>query len=175
MEEEKEIVNRVASSPLVLLDLETYYHPAERVLLDIKDHLFQGVILREKDFRAFVKEYDWSQMQAKNVAVYCSVDAIIPTWAYMLLVAAIEPFANLVVFGDLEALEQALYQQALSGIDWEQYEGAKVVIKGCGKVPVPDYAYVEATRLLRKYASSIMYGEPCSTVPVYKKPRNKSR
>lgn len=169
--EEKEIINRVAKSPLVLFNLEEYYHPGPRELFDIKDYLFQGLILREKDFRAFVKANDWSAMAGKNVAVHCSVDAIVPTWAYMLLATEIEPFANIVIFGGLEQLEQALYQQALSQINWENFKGAKVVIKGCGNLPVPDYAYVEATRQLRKYAASIMYGEPCSTVPIYKKPK----
>ena len=170
--EESGIINRVANSALVLIDLEEYYHPAERVLFDIKEYLFQELLLREKDFRAFVKSYDWSEMQGKNVAVNCSSDAIVPAWAYMLLSAAITPYAHKVVFGDLEDLEQALYQEALSKVDWEQYRDAKVVLKGCGKLPVPTFAYVEATRILRAIASSIMYGEPCSTVPVYKKPRN---
>lgn len=169
--QENEIINRVASSPLVLFDLEEYYHPGERVLFDIKEYLFQGIILKEKDFRAFVKAYDWSEMKGKNVALHCSADAIIPTWAYMLLSSVISPFANKVIFGELKDLEQALYQEALAKIDWADFENAKVVIKGCGKLPVPVYAYVEATRILREIASSIMYGEPCSTVPVYKKPR----
>lgn len=170
---ESGIVNRVANSALALFDLEEYYHPAERVLFDIKEYLFQEVLLREKDFRAFVKSYDWSEMKGKNVAIYCSSDAIVPAWAYMLLSSVITPYANMVVLGDLEALEQALYQEALSKVDWDQYMDAKVVLKGCGKVPVPTYAYVEATRILRGVASSIMYGEPCSTVPVYKRPKNK--
>lgn len=171
--EESGIVNRVANSALALFDLEEYYHPAERVLFDIKEYLFQEVLLREKDFRAFVNSYDWSQMQGKNVALYCSSDAIVPTWAYMLLSAAVTPYANKVAFGDLQDLEQALYQEALAKVDWEEYKDAKVVLKGCGKLPVPAFAYVEATRILRGIASSIMYGEPCSTVPVYKRPKNK--
>lgn len=171
--EGSEIVNRIANSALVLIDLEEYYHPAERVLFDIKEYLFQEILLREKDFRAFVKSYDWSEMEGKNVAIYCSSDAIIPSWAYMLLSSAIAPYANKVVFGDLQDLEQALYQEALSKVDWEQYRDAKIILKGCGKLPVPTFAYVEATRILRSLAASIMYGEPCSTVPVYKKPRNK--
>src|SRR5690606_37694886 len=107
-----------------------YYHPAERVLFDIKEYLFQEILLREKDFRAFVKSYDWSEMEGKNVAIYCSSDAIIPSWAYMLLSSAIAPYANKVVFGDLQDLEQALYQEALSKVDWEQYRDAKIVLKG---------------------------------------------
>lgn len=170
MEEEK-IINRVANSPLVLFDLEEYYHRGERIVFDIKDFLFQGQILKEKDFRLFIKSYDWSVMQEKNVALTCSADAIIPTWAYMLLSSAISPYANEVIFGDLDDLEQKLYQKVFEKINWENFKDAKVVIKGCGKFPVPTYAYVEATRNLLKFASSIMYGEPCSTVPIYKKPK----
>lgn len=169
--EEEIIVNRVANSPLVLFDLETYYHPGRRIVFDLKDHLFQGQILREKDFRTFVKSKDWTELQGTNVAVICSADAIVPTWAYMLLVSAISPHANEVIFGTLDELEQVLYQRAFENIDWASYQGAKIVIKGCGKLPVPTFAYVEATQRLLKYASSIMYGEPCSTVPIYKKPK----
>ena len=165
---EKEIVNRVSNSTLVLFNLEEYYHPGERVMFDLKDHLFQGMILRERDFRSFVKEHDWSGFAGKNVALTCSVDAIVPTWAYMLLASVIQPYANMVVFGRLDELEQALFKDALSKVDWEVYRGSKVVVKGCGKIPVPVYAYVEVTRILKSYAASIMYGEPCSTVPIFK-------
>jgi hypothetical protein len=170
--EEDGIINRVSSSTLLLFDLEEYYHPGERLAFDIKDSLFQGQILKEKDFRSFVKAHDWSVMAGKNVAVWCSVEVIIPTWAYMLLVTAISPYANSVVYGDLNDLEQTLYERAFEGIDWKIFTDSKVVIKGCGKFPVPTFAYVEATRNLLPYASSIMYGEPCSTVPIYKKPKN---
>ncbi|MBX9851984.1 MAG: DUF2480 family protein [Cytophagaceae bacterium] len=165
------IVNRVSSSDLITLDLEDFYHKGERVLYDIKNNLFQDLILKEKDFRDFIKNNDWSLYKDKNVAIICSVDAIIPTWAFMLLAVKIEPFANQVIFGDLSDLEQALFQQALSKIDIYKYKDAKVVIKGCGNYPVPAFAYVELTRLLRPVVSSIMYGEPCSTVPIYKKPK----
>jgi hypothetical protein len=169
MDEQEPIINRVANSNLISFDLEEYYDKGERVLYDIKNNLFQEVILKEKDFRDFVKNFDWSVYQGKNVAIICSADAVVPTWAYMLLVTKIEPFANMVVFGDLSDLEQALYQQALKSIDFSKFKEAKVVIKGCGNLPVPTYAYAEITRLLRPVASSIMYGEPCSTVPLYKK------
>ncbi|WP_276499838.1 DUF2480 family protein [Pontibacter litorisediminis] len=167
----EEIINRVAQSALVTLNLEELLHPGERVVYDIKDNLFQGLILREKDFRAFVKDHDWSQYAGKNVAITCSVDAIVPTWAYMLLGTKLQNQANYYVFGDLEALEQALFQEAIAKIDMEEYRDAKVVVKGCGSVPVPTYAYVEVMRKLVPVASSIMYGEPCSTVPLYKKPK----
>jgi hypothetical protein len=166
------IVNKVANSPLITLDLEEYYHPGGRVVYDIKDNLFQEMILKEKDFRSFIKEYDWRQYQDKNVALTCSAEAIVPTWAYMLLASKIEPYAHLVVFGNEEVLESMLFQEALSRIDFTTFQDKKVVVKGCSKVPVPTFAYVEITRKLRPHATSIMYGEPCSTVPIYKQPKN---
>jgi hypothetical protein len=169
MESQNEIVNRVAASSIKTLDLEEYYVPGERVLLDIKDQLHQGLVLKEKSFRDFIRSHDWPQYRGKFVAVTCSEDAIVPTWAYMLLTSVLEPFALTVVFGELAELEAKIFYDALSQIDWRQFQDAKVVIKGCSKVPVPTAAYVEATRLMRPYASSIMFGEPCSTVPVYKK------
>ena len=162
------IVNRVANSALITLDLEEYYHIGERIVYDIRQNLFQDLILKEKDFRAFVKEHNWQQYDGKNVALTCTTDAVIPTWAYMLLTTAISPYANLVVFGDLVALEQALFQQALAKIDLEQFEDQRVVVKGCSKVEVPVFAYVEIIRLLQPITRSLMYGEPCSTVPIYK-------
>lgn len=171
---EREIVNRVAKSKLITFNLEDYYHDGERIRFDIKDWLFQGLILKEKDFRGMVKDHDWSQYQDCNVALYCSEDAIVPTWAYMLLTTKLEPYVHMISFGDLDQLENTLFQDALSNVEIESFEGAKVVVKGCGDLPVPDYAYVEITRLLRPVASSIMYGEPCSTVPLYKaRPANK--
>jgi len=169
--EETEIINRVSNSSLVSLDLEELYHPDERILFDIKDNLYQELILREKDFRDFLKQHDWTYYKDKNVAITCTADAIVPTWAYMLLSIHLEPFANIIVFGDIEALENALFARAVSKIDLLKYKDAKVVVKGCSKFPVPVSAYVEISRLLRPYAQSIMYGEPCSTVPLYKKPK----
>lgn len=168
----EEIINRVANSSLVTFNLEDYYNKGERVLYDIKQNLFQELILKEKDFRVFVKEFDWSQYKGKNVGIICSVDAIVPTWAYMLLATRLENYANTVLFGGLECIEQALYQQALSKINVEAFRNAKVVIKGCGELPVPVYAFVEISRLLTPVVQSLMYGEPCSTVPIYKKVSN---
>ena len=165
------IINRVAQSNLITFNLEDYYPHGERVVYDLRDNLFQEMILREKDFRAFVKEHDWSQYQDQYVALTCSVDAIVPTWAYMLLVTQLEPYARRVVYGTPETLEAVLFQEALARVNPADFEGAKVVIKGCGNLPVPAFAYAEITRLLRPYAASIMYGEPCSTVPLYKRPR----
>jgi hypothetical protein len=168
---EETIINRVAKSGLISLDLEDFYDTGERVLYDLKDNLFMGLILKEKDFREFLKTHDWTQYAGKNVAITCTEDAVVPTWAYMLLAIQLEPYANLIVFGNLQDLEQKLYDEALSKINFEEYTGAKVVVKGCSKVAVPTTAYVEVTRRLRPYAQSIMFGEPCSTVPLYKKPK----
>ena len=172
MDTEKEIVNRVSNSSLLTLDLEEYYQKGERVLLDIKDQLYQGLILKEKDFRDYIKTHDWSAYKNKFVAITCSEDAIVPTWAYMLLTSALQPFARKIVFGSLNDLENKIYADALATIDWSKFDQAKVVIKGCSKVNVPLSAYVEATQRLRPYAQSIMFGEACSTVPVFKKPKS---
>jgi hypothetical protein len=170
--ETEEIVNRVATSGLISFDLEELYHLGERVVFDIKDQLFQGFILREKDFRDFLKTNDWSVYSGKNVAIICSEDAIVPTWAYMLLAVQLEPFANAFIFGDLNALEDKLFADAITKLDIEDFRGKKMVIKGCSKFPVPVSAYVEITRLLKPVVQSLMFGEPCSTVPLYKKPKN---
>jgi hypothetical protein len=167
--ETTEFVNKVANSGLITIDLAELVHPGERIVYDIKDNLFHGLMLKEKDFRAFIKEHDWSQYSGKNVAIICSTDAIVPTWAYMLLQIKLEPYANLAIYGDLKALEQALFQQALSRMDLEEYRDGKIVIKGCGSELVTEFAYVELTRLLRPIVQSLMYGEPCSTVPLYKR------
>lgn len=168
----EEIVNKVASSGLITIDLETLYSKGERAQIDLKSILFQGLILREKDLRDFIKDTDWSIYRGKFVAIYCSADAIIPTWAYLLLVAALEPYAAKIVYGNSEQLETQLYLDQLAKMDLAGYKDAKIVIKGCGELPVPHAAFVELMRLLRPIAKSIMYGEPCSTVPLYKQPKN---
>lgn len=165
---EEQIINRVSASNLVSFDLEELYTSGERVLFDIKDLLFQGLILKEKDFRDFIKAHDWSQYSGKHVAIVCSADAVVPTWAFMLLSITLQPFANTIVFGALDDLERQLFQQKLAAVDWQKFENTKVVVKGCSKVQVPVSAYVEVVNHLRPIASSIMYGEPCSTVPLFK-------
>lgn len=170
--ETDEIVNRVATSGIVSLDLEELYHPGKRIVYDIKDNLWQGMILREKDFRDFLKSHDWSQYTGKNISIICSEDAIVPTWAYMLLAVQLEPFANAFVFGDLNALEDKLFADAISKLDINEFAGKRVVVKGCSKVSVPVSAYVEISRLLKPVVQSLMFGEPCSTVPLYKKPKS---
>src|ERR1035437_10344472 len=164
-----EIINRVAESDLKEINLEDFYPKGERVLIDVKENLFQGLILKEKYFREFVKNEDWTKYKDKFVAITCSADAIVPTWAYMLLSTSLQPFAKNIVFGDLKTLETVLFIQALSKINLEDFRDKKTVIKGCGNLPVPESAYVEVTRILTPVAKSIMYGEPCSTVPVMKR------
>ena len=168
---ENEIINKVALSGIITIDLEEFYPQGERVVFDIKDLLFQGLILREKDFREFVKNEDWSKYTDKYLALICSADAVVPTWAYMLLVIQLEPYTKKVVFGNLETLETVLYHEILNNLNVNEYKDARVVIKGCGHLPVPKAAYVEITRLLRPVAKSIMYGEACSMVPLYKQPK----
>jgi hypothetical protein len=169
MEIQENFVNKVAASGLVTLNLEEYFHQGERMVYDIKENLFHGLMLREKDFREFIKTHDWSFYQDKNIAITCSADAIVPTWAYMLLANKMKPYANEVVFGNLETLEAILFVRALAKIDIQSFANERVVIKGCADIEVPVAAYVEITNLLTPIVKSIMYGEPCSTVPIYKR------
>ena len=169
MDIQENIVNKVASSGLLTLNLEDYFHKGERLVYDIKDNLFHGLILKEQDFRAFIKAHDWEQYRGKNIAITCSADAIVPTWAYMLLANRMKPYANEIVFGNLETLETVLYTKALAKIDVSAFAGERVVIKGCADLEVPVSAYVEITALLTPVVKSIMYGEPCSTVPIFKR------
>lgn len=169
MEIQETIVNKVAQSGLMTVDLADFSPRGERVVYDIKDNLFHGLILREKDFREFVKTHDWEQYAGKYVAITCTADAIVPTWAYMLLANRLEPHAKDVVFGDLITLETILFERELTKIDTTRFEGQRVVVKGCGDIPVPESAFVKLTVILSKVAKSVMYGEPCSTVPVFKR------
>ncbi|MES2454348.1 MAG: DUF2480 family protein [Bacteroidota bacterium] len=169
MEIQENFVNKVAASGLITLNLEEYIHQGERIVYDIKENLFHGLMLREKDFREFVKTHDWESYKGKNVAVICSADAIVPTWAYMLLANKLRPYANEVVYGGLETLETILFTKALGKIDVKKFEGERVVVKGCADIDLPVAAYVEITNLLTPVVKSLMYGEPCSTVPIYKR------
>lgn len=164
-----EIVNRIANSPIITFKLEEHFPEGERALLDIKDVLFRGMILREKDFRVWIKEHDWSQYDGKHVAVFCSVDAIIQSWAWMLLMSKLQPVATTVVMGDGEQLEKELWRGKLDVIDWAEMADRPVVVKGCSDRPVPASIYAEATKRLLPFAKKISFGEPCSTVPVWKK------
>ncbi len=167
---EGEIINRVAKSALVSIDLEEYLHTGEQVAFDLSAVLYQGLILREKDFRDFLKTHDWHQYIGKNVRLHCSTDAIVPTWAYMLLVTKLQE-ANLVVTGTEDDLEKALIRQAIERMMQLDVTDAKAVIKGCGNIRNKEFAYTEIAKALIPHVSSLMYGEPCSTVPVYKRPK----
>ncbi len=164
-----EIVNKVAQSGLVTIDLEDLYVPGERMLFDIKDWLFEELILKEKDFREKLKEQDWNIYSGKFVAITCSVDAVVPTWAFMLVVTQLKPVAKKVSFGDLHKLEEELFDEEISKLNIADFNDKKIVIKGCSKIEVPVSAYVNLTAKLRPVVKSIMYGEPCSTVPVFKR------
>ena len=165
---EEEIINRVANSKLITFDLEEIYPEGKRVLFDIKDWLFQELILKEKDFRTSVKNHDWSQYKNTFVAVTCSVDAIIPSWAFMLVASELMPFANKVVIGDLELLETVIYQELIGFLDLKGFVEKPIIIKGCSEKPIPASAYAFLIAKLQPIAKSIMFGEACSTVPLYK-------
>jgi|TARA_R110000868_G_scaffold206510_1_gene455214 hypothetical protein len=163
-----EIINRVSQSKLVTFNLEDYYPKGNRVVLDIKDWLFEGLILREKDFRAQLEDCDWSQYEDCYVALSCSTDAIIPGWAYMLISTKLEPYAKKIIIGDLEMLESSLYQSVIENLDVSEFADKPVIIKGCSNKPVPANAYLWATTKIQSVAKSVMYGEACSSVPLFK-------
>ena len=166
---EEEIINKVANSVLEVFDLEDYYPAGIRTQIDISQWLIEGFLLKEKDFREALKNYDWSQFQEHYVAIYCSTDAIIPAWATILVTTYLSPYVKKVVSGNLNDLETTLYQEILSTLDYSKYQGKPVILKGCSKKPVPESAYIMAVQKLQPFAKSIMYGEACSAVPLYKK------
>ncbi len=165
----EEIINRVALSKLMVVDLEDYYPEGERMIFDIKDWLYEGFVLREKDFRQLVVDYNWSKHKNQFVALTCSSDAIIPAWAYMLLTVELQSFANKVITGDLEALESSIYQDIINKLDVTSFQDKPLIIKGCAQKPVPSNAYIMLTSKLKPVAKSIMYGEACSSVPLFKR------
>lgn len=161
-------VNRVASSGLVTIDLEELYPTGSVVSFDLKDYLFMGLILKEKDFREALKTHDWPQYAGQNLAVFCSADAIIPMWAYMLVATYAAPFAADVAQTTPERFVETAFLKKIAALDLSAYAGKRLVVKGCSDKPVPPAAYLEITRRLQPVALSILFGEPCSTVPVYK-------
>jgi hypothetical protein len=163
------IVNKVSESGLVSLDLEAYYPKDETAMFDLKDYLFMGMILKEKEFREALKNIEWKKYQDKNVAVTCTADAIIPVWAYMLVASYLQPVVKEIVMGDEKELQKTIFLKNLSQINVAEFTGQRIVIKGCGETPIGDFAYMEITKLLQPVAKSIMYGEPCSTVPIFKR------
>jgi hypothetical protein len=164
-----EIVNKVAQSQLITLDLETYYPAEEIVLFDLKPHLFMELILKEKEFRAALQNHDWSVYQNKIVAVTCTADAIIPMWAYMLVASYLQPVSKEVVFGDVDTARKQIFLQRIDAINTEEFVDKRIVVKGCGDVPIGEFAYLAITKKLVPVVKSIMYGEPCSTVPIFKR------
>jgi hypothetical protein len=165
----EEIINRVANSKLKVIDLEDFYPEGKRVLFDIKDWLFQGLVLREKEFRAHVLAHDWSQYQNCYVALHCSIDAIVPDWAYMLISIRLQEIAKLTIIGSLEQLESILYTSIISDLEVSIYRDMPVIIKGCSHKPVPANALVLLSQKLKPVAKSIMFGEACSSVPLFKR------
>jgi hypothetical protein len=163
------IINKVSESALMTLNLEDYFPSDEIAVFDMKDYLFMGLILKEKDFRESLKNLDLSLFTNKAVAVTCSADAVIPMWAYMLVASTLQPVAKEVIFGTAEDLKNKLLIKNIAQLPLNDFTDKRVVIKGCGDLPVGEAAYLEATKILRPVAKSIMYGEPCSTVPIYKK------
>jgi len=166
---EGELINRVSESALVTLDLADYYPKNEITVFDLKDFLFMGLILKEKDFRESLKNLDLIPYQGKVVAVTCSADAVIPMWAYMLVASYLQPVANSVTFGNEAQTREQLLLHNLEQLPVQEFTDNRVVIKGCGELPIGESAYLKATALLRPVVKSIMYGEPCSTVPIFKK------
>lgn len=163
------IINKVAQSALITLDLEKYYPKQKIEEFDLKEYLFMELILKEKDFREAMKNIDWSIYRDKTIALHCSADAIIPIWAYMLVTTYLQPYAYDIIFGDKDTVLNAYFCKNLEQINPNDFEDKRVVIKGCADIKIPEAAYIEITRKLRPVVKSIMYGEPCSTVPVYKK------
>jgi len=166
---EEEIINKVANSVLEVFDLEDYYPKGIRTQIDISQWLYEGFLLKEKDFREALKEHNWSHYQDHFVAIHCATDAIIPAWASILVTTYVAPFAQKVVLGSVSDLETSLYQDILSKIDYSKYHDKPVILKGCSKKPVPESAYVIAIQQLQQVAKSVMYGEACSAVPLFKK------
>ena len=162
------ILNKVTESGLITIDLENYLPKQEIAGFDLKDFLFMGLILKEKDFRESLKSLNWNQYNGKAVAVFCSADAIIQHWAYMLVASYLKEHALIVYAGTVEELKKELFIRNILSIPAGEYSGKKIVIKGCGDESIPAYAYLEITSHLRPVVKSLMYGEPCSTVPVYK-------
>ena len=163
------ISNKVTESGIISLDLESYYPKETIKIFDLKDHLFMGLILKEKDFRAALISTNWEEYNDAHVAITCSADAIIPMWANMLVASSLQPIAKSVSFANEQQLKEQLLLKNLTNIDGTEYEDKRVVVKGCGEIHIPESAYIAITNILRPFAKSIMYGEPCSTVPIYRK------
>ena len=163
------IQNKVAESELITLDLKTFLPAEQPALFDVKDYLFKGLILKEKDYREALLKTDWKRFEQKEALIFCSVDVIIPVWAYMLAAVNLQPVAKAIYFNNEESWKEIKMIEGVSRMNSELFRDKRVVIKGCGDEKIPDAVYVEITKTLLPVAKSIMYGEPCSTVPIYKK------
>ncbi|MBI9040938.1 DUF2480 family protein [Lutibacter sp.] len=164
-----EIVNRVANSNLITINLEDFYPKGERTIIDIKNWLFHELILKEVDFREHLKNHDWSQYQNHYIALTCSSDVIIPSWAYMLITTFVSPFAKNIVIGNLKELETSIFQDIITNLDVEQFKDKPVIIKGCAHKPIPETTYIQLIQKLQPITKTIMFGEACSTVPLFKR------
>jgi hypothetical protein len=169
-----EIINRVAESSLVQLDLEDWYDHAERKSFDIATYLYMGLVLKELEFRSALKQIDWNNFQGTHLAIYCSADAIVPTWAFMLVATCAAPFTKSIVFGTKDKIDEILFERWISNLDLSPYKDQKVIVKGCSKYPVPVSAYISITSKLTPVVQSLMFGEPCSNVPLYKRKKQPS-
>ncbi len=167
-----EIINRVQKSSLITIDLEDFYPTGQRLVFDISDWLYERIILKEKDFREKIKKHNWSKYSGKYVAINCLTDAIIPSWAFMLITINLEGYAKLVVQGNLDDLENAVFYNVIEKIEISEYENKSVIIKGCSNMPIPDNAYIFLIQKIKPVVKSLMFGEACSTVPLYKKFNN---
>lgn len=165
----EEIVNRVAKSPLITLDLEEFYPKGERMIFDLKDYLYEGFVLREKDFREKLAAHNWDQYKDAYVAMNCSTDAILPSWAFLLVATYLQPQVKKMVQGNLVDLETAIFQDLIANLDVSAYENKKIIVKGCSKKPIPGTAYVQLIEKIQPHVQSLMFGEACSTVPLLKK------
>lgn len=166
---EKPLVNKVANSGIITINLEDFFPKEELVVFDIKDYLFRELILKEKDFRSSLKEYDWEGLKGKILLIYCSSDAIIPVWAYMLVASYAGPYVSVIFQGSKTEFLKSHYNSAIQNLDIYNYTNQRIVIKGCSNKPVPPSAYADLTAKLQPTVRSIMYGEPCSTVPIFKR------
>jgi len=165
----EEIINKVALAGLVSLDIKDFYPKGVRATIDLKDQLWQELVLKEKDFRVWVKETDWTEYEGKHVGVWCSADAIVPTWAFMLVASSLEGIAGSITFGDRESLEAAVVQNHIQNLDLSEYKDQRVIVKGCSDISAAEVAFLELTKALKPVVKSLMFGEACSSVPVYKR------
>lgn len=164
-----EIINKVEQSGLKNLELDSFLKEHQWVLFDVKNQLYEELVLKEKDFRAFVREHDWKQYEGKVLGIYCSNDAIIPMWAYMLISSAAAPYTTQIIFGNEEKVKIELVNQSILGMNVEEYKDERVIVKGCSSINLPEQSYINITQMLQPHVKSLMFGEACSTVPIYKK------